>query len=181
MNARFAHSIHHDPGLERSGAPARRQAVRAVIPGGGRLLMIYAPDKGEYKFPGGGVEAGEEPAAALVREIREEAGAEVTRIVRPIGRVSEDSRDRSGRAAYFLMVSDYYLAEIGTEGQALHLDEYEAELGFTPRWISLADAIAANVRRLAEAPDVSRWIRRETWVLHWLADHAAGFGLDRPR
>lgn len=58
----------------------RRGAV-AIVQQGGRLLVIrrslavVAP--GAYCFPGGGIEAGETEAEAVVREFREELGAEI--------------------------------------------------------------------------------------------------------
>ena len=46
----------------------------------GRLLLIqrgHEPGRGLWSVPGGRVEAGEDDAAALVREMREETGLEV--------------------------------------------------------------------------------------------------------
>lgn len=47
----------------------------------GRILVIKkakGPYKGRYDLPGGGIEFGEAPAAAVVRELLEETGAGVT-------------------------------------------------------------------------------------------------------
>ncbi|MEZ3160289.1 (deoxy)nucleoside triphosphate pyrophosphohydrolase [Microbacterium sp. BWT-B31] len=56
--------------------------VAAVIEHGGRYLACRrAPGKaaaGRWEFPGGKVEAGETPQAALVREIAEELDAAIT-------------------------------------------------------------------------------------------------------
>jgi len=72
--------------------------VAAVLRDGGRILACRrAPGRdaaGRWEFPGGKVEAGEEPAAALVREIREELAVGIrvgalldrTVTVRPDGR-----------------------------------------------------------------------------------------------
>ena len=66
-----------------------RRGVVAVIVRDGRLLVIrrsltvLAP--GMYCFPGGGIEAGESEAEALVRELHEELGC----AVRPVRRLGE--------------------------------------------------------------------------------------------
>ena len=62
-------------------AAIRRQAARAVVlDGQDRVLLIrardpFAPAKGEWwELPGGGMEPGEESAAAAAREVHEETG-----------------------------------------------------------------------------------------------------------
>ena len=55
--------------------------VAAVIERDGRVLVAQRPPHKhlalKWEFPGGKVEPGEEPAAALVREIREELGCDI--------------------------------------------------------------------------------------------------------
>ena len=61
---------------------ARRIAVAVVMDRGRVLVGVRSPDAADapslHEFPGGKVEGGESPAAAARREVREEAGLEVT-------------------------------------------------------------------------------------------------------
>ena len=63
-------------------APTPHPVVCAVIERDGLLLLAQRPAHKhlplKWEFPGGKVEPGEDPAAAIVREIREELGCEIT-------------------------------------------------------------------------------------------------------
>lgn len=67
--------------------------VCAVIEHGGRVLLAQRPrDKHlplKWEFAGGKVEPGEDPAAAIIREIREELGCDIT-ITRALPRFEYD-------------------------------------------------------------------------------------------
>lgn len=68
-------------GTEPQAQPRKRvRVVAAVVFDGPRLLMTQRPPGGplglQWEFPGGKLEPGEAPEAALVREVREELGVE---------------------------------------------------------------------------------------------------------
>jgi len=62
----------------------RRQRLAAyalIVDGSGRVLLARQPDgrryRGRWSLPGGGVDHGEHPEQAVIREVREETGVDV--------------------------------------------------------------------------------------------------------
>ena len=148
---------------------AVREAVRAVIFQGNKLLLIYSTVRGDYKFPGGGIKRGESGDEALRREIREECGAELTTVGRLIGQVKEERPAFDKEFDTFVMTSRYYLCTVDKEEiSEQELDDYEADLGFTPVWITPDDALKANEKILAEDGSPPVWTKRETRFLQAL-------------
>lgn len=75
-----------------------------IVRADGRVLMIHRqkePYKGLWAMPGGKMEEGEHPGAAIIREFREETGLKVS-IDRFCGTVSEIYRGAHG-GSHFLM------------------------------------------------------------------------------
>ncbi len=74
-------------------SPLPVPVVCAVIERDGRVLIAQRPpDKLlplKWEFPGGKVEPGEDPAAAIIREIREELGCAIT-VSRALPRFTHD-------------------------------------------------------------------------------------------
>ena len=58
------------------GSVYKRIAARGIIRRDDKYLAIYSK-YGDYKFPGGGREAGEELEDTLLREVQEETGCRV--------------------------------------------------------------------------------------------------------
>ncbi|MBQ2032672.1 MAG: NUDIX domain-containing protein, partial [Lachnospiraceae bacterium] len=54
-----------------------RPSARGIIEKDGKFLLMHSRKFGYYKFPGGGIEAGEDPIQALIREVGEETGCVV--------------------------------------------------------------------------------------------------------
>ncbi|MEU6339578.1 NUDIX hydrolase [Streptomyces sp. NPDC046977] len=130
------------------GRPPKRTRAGAVIIRDGHMLLIrYRHRRGDYyEIPGGGVEPGETPQAAVVRELAEETGLTGT-VGREIARV-----DRVHRGSH---PGHYFLVEAsGTIGPRSSLD---LEKGAAPVWVPVAD--------LRHLP---LWPKRLGWrIAHW--------------
>ena len=83
----------------------------------------YGPYKDWWEFPGGKMESGETPEAALVREIREELSAEI-KVGKWVQTVEYDYPD------FHLTLHCY---QCSLQSDAMHLNEHEAA-----RWLDAA-------------------------------------------
>ncbi|CAM3812242.1 NUDIX hydrolase [Mesobacillus thioparans] len=153
-----------DPNLTRFERTTERVAVRAIIMVNNHILMVQS-NKGDYKFPGGGLENNETLEDCLKREVREETGYINCLVKDKVGTVIERNMDEYEKHALFQMTSHYYLCELTTnEKEPQQLDDYEAKLEFTAKWVSLKEAIDQN-ERLIEKHERNSWLKRETFVL----------------
>jgi ADP-ribose pyrophosphatase YjhB (NUDIX family) len=113
----------------------KRQAVRAIIIRQGHLLVMHRNKFGTeyYTLPGGGIDPGETPEQALLRELAEETGVAVAinRLV-----IVEEAGDPYGTQAIYLC--DYQAGE-----PALHPESEDAQINalgqnlHTPMWLPL--------------------------------------------
>lgn len=133
-----------DDSLDPNGKIFARHSARAIIIQNGKVAMVYSQKYDYYKFPGGGIEQGEDPIQAMVRETAEEAGLRVLpKTIRPYGYVHRVSKSDHPDAEVFLQDNFYYFCEVcGDIGQ--NLDNYEAEEGFTLLWVAPKAAIETN-------------------------------------
>jgi 8-oxo-dGTP diphosphatase len=118
-------------------------AAGLILQADGRLLLGQRPpDKpwpGWWELPGGKLEPGESPQAALVRELREEIGIEVRQATPWF--VMEHEYPSTRVTLHFWRVTAWWGSPMGQEGQAL-------------RWVKVRQAthseIEAAKRRAAE-------------------------------
>ena len=163
-------TLHRADGVNIHGRTVQRTAVRAVIQRGRDLLMVYSTNVGDYKFPGGGVDAGESRAQALRREVSEECGAKLIHIGEEIGAVIEYNFSIEPEFDAFKMTSHYYHCDVEDGFGAQNLIGYERDLGFQPVWISIGNALEKN-KTLFHSERAPEWLRREIFVLEYLLTH----------
>ncbi len=166
--------IHHADVIVIQGKTIQRAAARAVILCKHDLLMVYSSVAGDYKFPGGGVEAGESHEQALRREIREECGAYLAEFGRPVGSVIEYNVSKEAAYDVFKMTSYYYWCRAGDGFGTQKLDAYEKDLGFEPVWINIDKAILAN-RSLLNSDKAPNWLKREVFVLEYIRNKSPAY------
>lgn len=148
-----------------------RHAVRAIVLKDNKLLMIYTC-KGDYKFPGGGIEQGESHYEALRREVIEETGYHIEKVSELVGVVIEKKPDDFDSTKIFEMRSYYYLCYIGRRQIEQTLDDYEAEQDFKPIWISLNEALEKNYELIKNYKNaLNSWAIRETFVMQELKNN----------
>jgi 8-oxo-dGTP pyrophosphatase MutT (NUDIX family) len=142
-----------------------RNAVRAIILRENNILMVLLGKTNEYKFPGGGIEENEEIEEALKREVLEETGCNVIKIIKKIGIITEYGIALEDKNNIFKMISEYYIVNIDNSQIDQKLDNYEKELLFKPCWTEIEIAYKANKKIIDDKHDSTPWIRRETRVL----------------
>ena len=165
----------HDDTLDFTGTTIRRAAVRGVLQRDDRLLLVRSND-GDYAFPGGGIEPGETPAEALAREFLEECGVTPVRVGAQVGTIVEHRPAREADVAVFTMTSHYYRCFSEAAFGAQRLEGYEIELGLTPVWVGLDEALRANDAACADG-DAKHWVVRETLALRLLEPELRRFGV----
>ena len=145
-----------------------RNSARSVIVQGGKIAMIHSLLYDYYKFPGGGIEDGEDPVAAMIRETREEAGLVVVpESIRPYGYVHRAQRSDRDPTEIFIQDNYYYLCEAEATAVAQKLDGYEAKEHYTLAWVDPLLAIEKN-RSVKESPYNRMMFEREAQVLELL-------------
>ena len=145
-----------------------RNSARSIIISGRTLAMIHSIKYDYYKFPGGGIEKGEDPVTAMVRETREEAGLVVMpESVKEYGLVHRIQKSDMDETECFIQDNYYYLCQAETGAVAQQLDLYESEEKFTLEYVDPETVIAKN-RSVSLTPYDPVMFEREARVIELL-------------
>lgn len=143
-----------------------RFCVRALIMNNGKVLAQRS-SRGEYKLPGGGIDAGESQSDALTREVLEETGYHLkAESVCEIGEITEKRKDIYDSRFIYLNHTYFYLCNVEDGQEELSLTPEEEAKGYTAVWETMSDIISAN-----DAIQKDYWRRRDTLFLKWFAEN----------
>jgi len=121
-------------------SPRPVPVVCAIIEREGRVLIAQRPPGKlmplKWEFPGGKVEPGEDPAAAIVREIREELGCTITGL-RPLTPFTHDYR-----TVVITMIP--FVCALAPESPDPHAHEHVALAWVPPAGLHAYDLAAAD-------------------------------------
>ncbi len=145
-----------------------RDSARSIIIRDGKAAMVHSLKYDYYKFPGGGIENGEDPVAAMIRETREEAGLTVIPgSVKEFGLVHRIQKSDSDPAECFVQDNYYYLCDAQDETVSQDLDSYESGEGYRLEFMDPQSAIQKN-RNVKSSPYNGLMFEREARILEML-------------
>lgn len=145
-----------------------RHSARSIVIRAGKIAMMHSLKYDYYKFPGGGIENGENPIEAMIRETKEEAGLTVIpESIREYGYVHRIQKSDNDPTECFVQDNYYYFCEVESKLSAQQLDAYEKEESFRLVYIDPRIAIEKN-RKVKNSPYDSSMFEREAMVLELL-------------
>jgi len=116
--------------------PGIRKGARGiVINHEGHIALLNKAVKHEYKLPGGGLEDGEDPRAAFIREVMEETGCEAE-ITNELGTIEEHKSQGN-----FKQISYLFVGKVRKNTNRLHLTSKEKDEGAKLIWADEKEAL----------------------------------------
>ncbi|MEH6450809.1 MAG: NUDIX hydrolase [Oleispira sp.] len=146
-----------------------RHAARGIVLKGESILLLYTERYHDYSLPGGGIDEGEDEIAGLIRELKEETGAQGVRNVEAFARYDEYRPWYKADADIIHMISHCYTCEIDEALGDTAYESHEVRNGMTPLWMNIHQAIAHNEEVIANSDKKGLSIERETFMLKVIA------------
>lgn len=144
-----------------------KYSVRAIIMRKGKLAM-QCDSSGEYKLPGGGMEAGESRIQTLIREVREETGLYVMEeAVTELGEMIEIHRDIFEPVKKYICHSLFYYCKVedGLQDKPQPTASERAK-GYELKWATPQEICERNSANRRDS-----WIIRDTAFVRMLMEH----------
>lgn len=115
-----------------------RPSACAIVINSSSILLVK--ERGAYHLPGGGIEIGEQPEAAAIREVKEETGLKVSNprlIESNSGYFTWKDYLHGDKLYHYHVIMLYFQCDfVSGEINYKHQDVYEAT-GMTAEWVSL--------------------------------------------
>jgi len=139
--------------------------IRGIVMVDGKLVMQKSKI-GEYKIPGGGMEAGESYEETLRRELREEVGLVLVEgSMKELGEITEIRKDIFATDTKYISHSLFFTCEVTKERLPITPTASEQKKGYHPAWVTVEEIYETNLR-LGKDP----WIKRDTAFIKMLLD-----------
>ncbi len=147
-----------------------RLATRSIAMQGNSILLLYTQRYEDYSLPGGGIDLNENKIEGMMRELREETGAQDIKNIKPFGAYEEYRPWYKPDFDIMHMISYCYTCEINNElGQAT-MESYEIKNGMKAIWVNIHEAINHNKKTMATSEKKGMSIERETFLLKLIAE-----------
>ena len=144
-------------------------AARAIVLKGEQILLVFTQRFEDYSLPGGGIDPQETQIDGLIRELKEETGAQNIRDIKEYGRYDEIRPWNKQGYPLIKMISFCYTCSIDEQLLAPTLEDYEISNGMRPCWINIHTAIAHNQKIIEHSNKQGLSIIRETYLLELIA------------
>ncbi|MDR5897654.1 NUDIX domain-containing protein [Halomonas vilamensis] len=147
-----------------------REAARAIVTRDDKILLLYTERYDDFSFPGGGIDAGENPESGLHRELFEETGANDIKVISHFGYVTEYTPTWKKPWDVMFQTSHWFTCHIGNTLGEARLEDYEAANGMAAAWVTLEEALSHNRGVIKRRPaSMGLSIQRETLVMERVA------------
>lgn len=162
---RLLHTTIH-PQISNLSAPSfTRKATRAIVLNGDNILLLYTKRYHDYSLPGGGIDKGESNIDGLIRELKEETGAQNVQNIQTFGLYEEFRPWYKDDFDIIHMKSYCYVCTIDDELLTPELESHEIDNGMYPVWMNIHKAIYHNENTMANSDKKGLSIERETFLL----------------